>query len=295
MTLEYGFLDDIDAIAGRMNHKLQMLVFSATIPQGLKPFLKKYMNNPQTVKVAESLSFDPQIEHILIPCKHKSYEEKLLDILPGFQPYVCLIFTNTRVQAHLTAETMRDKGYRVLELHGDLSSRARKQALNSLNNREYQYIVATDIASRGLDIDSITHVVSLGFPTDISFYIHRSGRTGRSGRNGICYALYKTEDERNIRLLKERGIKFEHKNYQLEAWSDLKPFDYIRRRKTTEMDREIAKIVSKKEKVRPGYKKKREAEIAKLKQTKRRELIKDSIRQQKKDRAKLKQREKSGY
>ncbi|MEA5017514.1 MAG: DEAD/DEAH box helicase [Erysipelotrichaceae bacterium] len=291
MTLEYGFMDDIDAIAGKMGKKLQMLVFSATIPQGLKPFLKKYMFQPKTIKVDESLKFSPKIDHILIPCKHKAYHHALLEILPGFQPYVCLIFANKREEAALTADYLRDHNYRVLELHGDLTSRKRKQALASLNAGDYQYIVATDIASRGLDVDAVSHVVSLGFPTDLNFYIHRSGRTGRSGREGICYALYQPKDERSIRLLKEKGIKFKHQVYRNENWQTLKPFDHQRIKKPTELDREIAKIVTKKETVKPGYKKRRAAEIAKLKQKKKREMIKKSISEQKKERAKAKQRE----
>ncbi len=293
MTLEYGFLDDIDAIAGKMSDRLQMLVFSATIPQGLRPFLKKYMQNPKTIRASEDLNFDPQINHVLVPCKHREYSQTLLNILPGFQPFVCLIFANTRVLAKETADIMRGKGYRVLELHGDLLARTRKQALNSLNNREYQYVVATDIAARGLDIDSITHVVSLGFPSDLSFYVHRSGRTGRSGREGTCYALYREDDERNVRLLIEKGIKFDHLIYKENQWVQLKPFGFKRQRPKTELDKDIAKVANRKEKVKPGYKKKKEAEIAKLKQKKKREIIKKSIQEQKKGRAKQKQIEKN--
>ncbi|MBR2685083.1 MAG: DEAD/DEAH box helicase [Erysipelotrichaceae bacterium] len=292
MTLEYGFLNDIDAIAGRMNDDLQMMVFSATIPNGLKPFLKKYMKNPETVKVDEKASYNPHIRHILIPCKHKAPKERILDILPGFQPYICLIFANTREEADETAEILKDNGYRTLLLHGGLSSRERKQALNALNNHEYTYVVATDIASRGLDNDYITHVVSLGFPSELSFYVHRSGRTGRAGRDGVCYALYQDSDERSIRLLKEKGIKFEHKNFRNGEWSDLKPFGYKRVKKETELDKEISKIVKKETKVKPGYKKKREQEIEKLKRKKKREFIKGEIKKQQKERAKARQREK---
>ncbi|MCI5773857.1 MAG: DEAD/DEAH box helicase, partial [Erysipelotrichaceae bacterium] len=81
MTLEFGFLDDVDAICSRMGHDLQMLAFSATIPQALRPFLKKYMANPQTIQIKDDNKFNPRIEHVLVPCKHKSYAEKILDIL----------------------------------------------------------------------------------------------------------------------------------------------------------------------------------------------------------------------
>lgn len=96
MTLEFGFLEDIDAMCSRMRSDLQMMSFSATIPEGLKPFLKKYMSNPITVTVEEDKMFKPQIEHILVPCKHLSYEEELLEVLKGFTPYVCLIFADRK-------------------------------------------------------------------------------------------------------------------------------------------------------------------------------------------------------
>ncbi len=294
MTLEYGFLDDVDAICGKMGKHLQMAVFSATIPQGLQPFLKKYMNAPVTVKIDEKAEFNPKIEHVLIPCRHKSYAEKLLDILPGFQPYICLIFANSRNEADECADLMKQNGYRVLTLHAGLSSRERKQALNSFNSHEYTYVVASDIAARGLDNDYITHVVSLGFPKDLNYYIHRSGRTGRAGREGTCFALYQDSDDRSIRLLKEKGIHFAHRSFRSGKWSDLKPYGYVRKKKETELDKEIRKIVSKPAKVKPGYKKKRAEQIEQLKRKKKREFIRGQIQQQKKERAKEKQKERYG-
>ncbi|MCB6603440.1 C-terminal helicase domain-containing protein, partial [Erysipelatoclostridium ramosum] len=82
----------------------------------------------------------------------------------------------------------------IIELHGDLTPRERTKAMKDLVNIQKSYVVATDIAARGIDIEGISHVVSLGFPKELDYYIHRSGRTGRAGRDGICYALYKKQD-----------------------------------------------------------------------------------------------------
>ena len=160
MTLEFGFLEDVDAIAGRMRKNLQMMVFSATIPQALKPFLKKYMNNPAMVNIQEQSNYHPKIEHVLIPCQEKSYEEKLMELLPSINPYVCLIFANTRTMAATVASNMRDAGYGVVELHGDLSPRERTKAMKELVNIEKSFVVATDIAARGIDVEGISHVIS---------------------------------------------------------------------------------------------------------------------------------------
>lgn len=293
MTLEFGFLEDIDAMCSRMRSDLQMMSFSATIPEGLKPFLKKYMSNPITVTVEEDKMFKPQIEHILVPCKHLSYEEELLEVLKGFTPYVCLIFANTRAECTTAANLLRENGYGVLELHGDLTSRARKSAMKSLTNLKESYVVASDVAARGIDIEGVSHVISLGFPQELDFYIHRSGRTGRAGNKGICYALYKKEDENVIRQLQVKGIGFKHRDIKNGEWRELTPIFERKRKKDDPLEKEISKMVnSKKKKVKPGYKKKRKEEVDKLKRKAKRQLIQTEIKAQAKERAKERQRKK---
>ncbi len=291
MTLEYGFLDDVDAFAGRMKEDLQMMVFSATIPQALRPFLKKYMQAPQTIKIEGEFHNSPKIEHVLIPCKHHDYGERLLDILPGFQPYICLIFANTREEAKKTASLLRKNGYDLVEIHGGLEARERKQAMRRLQNLECPYVVATDIAARGLDIEGVSHVISLGFPSELDFYKHRSGRTGRNGNSGVCFALYKDDDEKSINHLKEQGIVFEHRNFRNGQWTNLKPFGQKRISKNDLHEKELAKRLTKKDqRVKPGYKKKRAAAIEKIKRKERREMIAGKIKEQRIERYKAQQR-----
>lgn len=294
MTLEYGFLEDIDAIAGRMRKDLQMLSFSATVPNALKLFLKKYMAAPETIKITNDAMMKPKIQHILVPCKEKSYVDTMLSILPGFNPYICLIFANTRSLASEAAQALRDLNLGVIELHGDLSPRARRNAMNEIMNIDKAYVVATDIAARGIDIDGVSHVISLGFPKELDFYIHRAGRTGRAGKSGICYALYQKQDDQNIRLLEKRGIHFDHESFKNGQWSTLKPLHAKKVRRDDPLEKEIAKIVAnrKNSKVKPGYKKKRQNEIDRLKRKAKRAMIQEDITKQKKERAKAKQIEK---
>ena len=283
MTLEYGFLDDIDAFAGRLGEDLQMMCFSATMPDQLKPFIRKYMHHPITFQIGEKVRFNPDIRHVLVPCYHHSYAETILSILPGFRPYVCLIFANTRQEAAQIAEELRKNGISVSELHGDLTSRKRKQAMKSIANAEHTYVVATDLAARGIDIGEVTHVISCGFPDDLEYYIHRAGRTGRAGNSGTCYALYHEEDDAAIRSLKRRGIKFEHQRFRKGQWQNLQPYGVKRQHQDDELKKEISKIMTKKNtKVKPGYKKKRAKEIQRVHQKKKREMIRSKIREEKK-------------
>ncbi|MBE6129803.1 MAG: DEAD/DEAH box helicase [Erysipelotrichaceae bacterium] len=283
MTLEYGFLDDIDAFAGRLSEDLQMMCFSATMPDQLKPFIRKYMHHPITFQIGEKVRFNPDIRHVLVPCYHHSYAKTILSILPGFRPYVCLIFANTRQEAAAIAEELRKEGVSVSEIHGDLTSRKRKQAMKSIASAEHTYVVATDLAARGIDIGEVSHVISCGFPDDLEYYVHRAGRTGRAGSSGTCYALYKESDDAAIRSLKKRGIKFEHQRYRKGEWQDLQPYGVRRARKDDELEKKIAMIMTKKNtKVKPGYKKKRAAAIDRMHRQKKREMIRSKIREEKK-------------
>ena len=295
MTLEYGFLNEIDAFAGRMSEDLQMAAFSATMPEQLKPFLKKYMSAPRTFRIEEEERFNPDITHVLVPCYHYSYSEVIRSLLPGFQPYVCLIFANTREIAHEIAEDLRAMKLPVTELHGDLESRKRKQAMKELALGINSYVVATDLAARGIDLDTVTHVISCGFPEDLEFYIHRAGRTARAGSTGICFALYKESDDAAIRSLMKQGIHFEHRRYRKTGWQDLHPYGQKRLKKDDEIEKQISMIMTKKNtKVKPGYKKKRAAEIERIHRKKKREFIRSKIKEEKLARYKEKSREKQG-
>ncbi len=294
MTLEFGFLEDIDAMATRMSKSLQMMAFSATIPQALKPFLKKYMTNPQLVEIKDDEAMAPQIEHILIPCKHRSYIETCIDILPGFIPYVCLIFANTRTDAADCATQLRKNGYDVVELHGGLEARQRRQAMKQLSNLKQSFVVASDIAARGIDIEGITHVISLGFPSEPDFYIHRSGRTGRAGREGVCFAIYKESDMKSVNYFKERGIVFTHKTFKNGVWSEMKDLGQKYIQKNDLSEKQLShKLTRKKEKVKPGYKKKKAEEVKRIKQKEKRDLIRKNIKEVRKERYKTEQRAKT--
>ncbi len=294
MTLELGFLQQVDEICGRLPKKLQMLVFSATVPSQLQPFLRKYMSRPTLIEATEKHELSPNIEHILINCRYSSYADKLLKILPGIQPYVCMIFARTKQEVISVAELLKNKGYDIVEIHGDLSNRERKQALKAISVDKTSYIVCSDIMARGLDIESVSHVISLGLPSSLNYYTHRSGRTGRAGRSGTSYVLFDQSDINGIKVLRNQGFNFSYKDYRRGQWVDVKPFDFKpTRKKLSEEDVEIQKIMKKPvKKVKPGYKKKREAEVEKIRRRQRRLKIKAAIKEQQKERAKKAQREK---
>lgn len=294
MTLEFGYLEDIDAVLSKMKENIQMLVFSATIPQKLRPFLKKYMKAPKIIEIDENLTSSRNISHYLVPTKHKDRYEVLRKIMNIIDPYLCIIFTNTRNDAAITTKKLREEGFKVGELHGDLEPRERKQMMRRIKNNEYQYIVATDIAARGIDIDGASHIINMGFPSELDFYIHRSGRCGRGKYTGECYSMYDTSDENLVHLLEKKGIHFTVKNIKKDGFSDESEREKRKSRvkQQTELEKKIQGIVRKPSKVKPGYKKKRKREVETLVKKEKRAMIKADIAKRKKERAKAAQREK---
>lgn len=294
MTMEFGFLKDVDMILSHMSQDITVMVFSATIPEMLQPFLKKYLNNPELIRISSNEEFAADIEHYLIPLKHKTMSERVLDVLSVIHPYVCLIFANSNQEAATLAHDMRQAGYDLVELHGDLEARERSRAIRQIQSQKKSYIVASDIASRGIDLEGITHVISCGFPKDLKFYEHRSGRTGRAGRDGLAIAIASPKDQQAVVTLRKRGIDFKEMDIKDGHFVEVK--DRTKRNapnKKVEMNAELGKVVHKKaKKVKPNYKKKRAQELENVKRRAKRAMIRKEIQQQKRERAKAKQRAK---
>ena len=294
MALEFGYLEDIDAVVGKMKDDLQLLVFSATIPQTLRPFLKKYMENPALVEIDVHKPTTENVEHILLSTKHQNRYQVLKKIMEVIDPYICIVFCNTRTEVAEIAKRLREDGYKIGEIHGDLEPRERKQMMRRIKGMEYQYIVATDIAARGIDIDGVSHVINMDFPQEPDFYIHRSGRSGRGKYTGVCYSLYDTKDEDSIITLEKKGITFKILALKNDQFVDLGEREKRKKRvkQQTDLEKKVQGIIRKPKKVKPGYKKKRQREINDLVRKQKRQMIQQDIRRQKKMRHRQSQLEK---
>ena len=267
LMLEMGFLEDVDQIASRMAEALQMLVFSATIPEKLKPFLKKYMENPKYIQVEPKQVTAAKIEHYLLPARHRNKLELVFQALETFNPYLAIVFTNTKKKADEVADRLMGKGLKVGRIHGDLSPRERKQMMKQILDLDYQYIVATDLAARGIDIQGISHVINYELPSDLDFYIHRVGRTARAGYSGIALTIYEDRDEDALNKLENKGIEFRHCDLHDHEWVDLGDRNKRnkRKRQVNEIDLKAKSIIKKPKKVKPGYKKKLQQETESFK------------------------------
>lgn len=261
LMLDLGFIDDVDQLLVRSKRNIQLLAFSATIPQRLQHFFKKYLENPLHVKIDDHLSPDT-IEHRLIALKHRNPADVILSLSKVFQPYLAIIFTNGKDLADQLAKELQEKGLDVGLIHGGLSPRERKRALNQIQDLRYQYVVATDLASRGIDIKGVSHVINAHLPKEEDFYVHRVGRTARAGMDGTAISFYGEEDIKLIQSLEEKGIEFIYSDVKNEEWIEAKPWNKrtLRRQVTTNIEQEAWKQVRRPKKVKPNYKKKMKKE-----------------------------------
>lgn len=291
MIFDTGFLEEVDELAS-ICEQAQLLVFSATVPTQLQDFIKKYLSGAKSFRITPKQATPVKIEHVVVPVRRKSRQEILLDVIGAINPYLAMVFTNTRKSASEVALFLRDQGYKVGELHGDLNPRERRQMLRRVRNLEFQYVVASDIAARGIDIEGVSHVINYEVPKDLDFYIHRSGRTARVDNQGISYALVEAKEEVLIHKLIERGVDFTYQEVASNGeWKTLN--NRTRKEKSTATakntkEARIENLIGKKNggKVKPGYKAKRKRQVKEALQKSRRQEARQAGRQERKAKAK---------
>jgi ATP-dependent RNA helicase CshB len=263
MTFESGFQDELDIIAATVSNA-KMMFFSATVSEQILPFIKKYMTNVEFIEIKNNT--EAKIEHVWIPLKHKERLDCLGDLLSCISPYLCIIFVNKKENVQPVANFLSSRGYFTGVMHGDLTPRERKRVLQDCNKLKYQYLVATDLAARGIDIEGVTHIINYELPYDYEFYLHRSGRTGRMYSDGIVYSFYESIDDQYLDNLNKKKITptyFEIKDGELIPYKG-RNTRQNRIKPQTDYQKEAAKLVPKSDKVKPGYKKKRQAQIDEL-------------------------------
>ena len=234
------------------------MVFSATIRESLEILLKKFLSNTLTLQVEKKDVSTLKISHYLIPVKYREKDDMLLELTKIINPYLAIIFANRKEDAQRIYEFLKENKLNVIALHGDLNVRERKRIVNEINALKYQYIVASDIVARGIDIEGVSHIINYALPKDFEFYIHRSGRTGRMYMDGICYSFYEEENQDYLDNLEKRGITFDYLDIKN---GELVPFKgrnarANRVKPVTEEEKKATLFVPKPKKVTPGYKKK---------------------------------------
>jgi len=199
---DMGFLPDIRNILSCIMNKRQTLLFSATMPENIRRLAREILHDPVTVQIGRSLPAKT-VSHVLYPVQQHLKTALLKEILNGTQTESVLVFTRTKHRAERVAQQMVRAGYRVTSLQGNLSQNQRQAALTGFRNGSIKILVATDIAARGIDVLSISHVINYDMPESTDDYINRIGRTGRVEKNGDALTFVTNADAGKIRALEQ--------------------------------------------------------------------------------------------
>ncbi|MFN0226321.1 DEAD/DEAH box helicase, partial [Paenibacillus sp. KR2-11] len=204
--LHMGFLPEVVEIISVTPTRRQTLLFSATMPQRVRQLAKEYMKPPVEIEVkAKRVTLD-EIEQIVVQTTDRGKLDALCKAMEEDPPFLGMIFCRTKLRATKLREELDERGYAVDELHGDLSQAKREQVMKRFRDAKLQFLVATDIAARGLDVEGITHVYNYDIPHDAEGYIHRIGRTGRAGQTGKAITFVSPRDAFHLEAI-EKGIK----------------------------------------------------------------------------------------
>lgn len=210
--LNMGFFEDVQKILKLFQDDKKIWMFSATMPRPILNLIKNEFQNPKIIKITKKNLSNENIEQHYYIIKKKYYREALNRIIDSIPSIYGIIFCRTRIETRELSESLLSQGYKVETLHGDIEQSQREQAMLRFKNHKVNLLICTDLASRGLDINNLTHVINYGLPQDMESYVHRIGRTGRAGTKGIaltilerksCFWIKNAERSLGVTLIKK--------------------------------------------------------------------------------------------
>jgi ATP-dependent RNA helicase DeaD len=203
--LDMGFAADLERIGAAMPKPRQTLLFSATMPKETRELAKKLLVDPVSISISSGLAAATEIVHHAYEVFRERRVDALVNILHFEAPALCLVFCHTRLETESLAQRLLAEGFDAAFLNGDLPQAQRDRTLEAFRRRELRFLVATDVAARGIDVAGITHVVNLAVPANPETYIHRVGRTGRAGAAGTAITLVAPQDAARFRRMLGRA------------------------------------------------------------------------------------------
>jgi ATP-dependent RNA helicase RhlE len=216
--LDMGFLPDVRRIVERCPRERQTMLFSATIPPEIETLIRWAMKHPETIEIGARRSPAETVKHVIYPVADAQKTELLLALLDQVHYDSVIVFCRTKHGADRVAHTLKRNNHAVAVLHSNRTQREREQALRGFREGRYEVLVATDIASRGLDIADVSHVVNYDVPQHAEDYVHRIGRTGRAEATGDAFTLMVAEDAKHVRSI-ERFISQKIPHVKLEGFN----------------------------------------------------------------------------
>ena len=218
--LSMGFKDDLETILKETPETKQTLLFSATMNKEVERISKNYLTNPHRISIGAINAVKKNITHEYYVVNYRQKKEALKRLIDANPNQYSIIFCRTRMETQDVADFLMQNGYAADALHGDLSQAQRDTVMKKFRLKNIDILVATDVAARGLDVNSLTHVIHYSLPDDPEVFVHRSGRTGRAGRDGVSMALIKPEETRKLNQIKAQ-TKIEIKEQQIPKGDEI--------------------------------------------------------------------------
>jgi ATP-dependent RNA helicase DeaD len=216
--LSLGFWPDMREIQSYLPKERQSCLFSATIPERVRSLSRVFLNDPLFVSLSEGQLAPQQIEHYYMVTTAQEKEANLARIIEDEDPESAIIFCNTKDDVRFVAAYLQRRGFDADQISGDLAQAARDEVMGRIKAGALRFLVATDVAARGIDISDLTHVISYSAPQSPEVYIHRTGRTGRAGKAGVAISLVSGLDIGNFRYLQNvNQIEIKERKLPTEA------------------------------------------------------------------------------
>ncbi|SDC43838.1 DEAD/DEAH box helicase [Shouchella lonarensis] len=204
--LDMGFVDDIESILKEVNDVRQTLLFSATMPPLIRKLSRKYMVKPTTVTINKGEVTAPLIHQLYYKVLERNKIDSLCRIIDSDDVELGILFCRTKKGVAELTEALQARGYLVDGLHGDLTQSQRDVVMKRFREASIEFLIATDVAARGIDVENVSHVINYDIPQDPESYVHRIGRTGRAGRKGVALTLVTPREMKHLRAI-EKEIK----------------------------------------------------------------------------------------
>lgn len=218
--LNMGFREDIELVMNEVDHQIQTLLFSATMPKEILNIINKYQKDPEILKVTHTELTTPSIEQVYLEMKDRDKMEILTRLIDIYNYKLSIVFCNTKKRVDEVTDMLQARGYMCDKIHGDMKQTLRMNVINKFKRGDIEILIATDVAARGLDIDGVEAVFNYDMPTHEEYYVHRIGRTGRAGKEGISFTFITSRDFHLLRSIM-RYTKSDIKPHPVPKISDL--------------------------------------------------------------------------
>ena len=213
--LNMGFISQVEAVIRRLNKNRVTMLFSATISEEIKNLCSNIMNKEVYIEIESQNVAKDNIEHFIYKVKEEEKQKNLRNLLIEEKPNLAVIFCRTKENVEITYKYLKELNYSVGKIHGGLLQKERTEGMEAFKNGEFRILIATDVLSRGIDVDDITHVINLDLPLEKEAYVHRTGRTGRNGKKGRAFTFITAFEENFLKSI-EDYIGFEIERVDLK-------------------------------------------------------------------------------